>query len=231
MNSRSSSFSVRSLHIRSSRCQIRGALDSWTDWSPWGRQAGLHIASFQRLGLYPWLGQCSFAGGAAASRVRPAVTCYTHFGPAGRVDKRTRWSKRGNWTLVTLLYLFFFACLLFIVHPVAQMLSPHHRVEEKERVGVAVGHPFCMDQEPVYPHLLWCQLWLALVVSQAHLYSQIEAAGITYVSIGHRKTLHKFHNKALYISKSDSTDTNPRNWELKPADKLPAEEPSQFPSW
>lgn len=22
------------------------------------------------------------------------------------------------------------------------MLSPHHRVEEKERVGVAVGHPF-----------------------------------------------------------------------------------------
>jgi ABC-type uncharacterized transport system fused permease/ATPase subunit len=67
-------------------------------------------------------------------------------------------------------------------------------------------------------------------VSQAHLYSQIEAAGITYVSIGHRKTLHKFHNKALYISKSDSTDTNPRNWELKPADKLPAEEPSPFPS-
>lgn len=66
--------------------------------------------------------------------------------------------------------------------------------------------------------------------NEAHLYSQIEAAGITYVSIGHRKTLHKFHNKALYISKSDSTDTNPRNWELKPADKLPAEEPSPFPS-
>ncbi|XP_002454936.1 ABC transporter D family member 2, chloroplastic isoform X2 [Sorghum bicolor] len=66
--------------------------------------------------------------------------------------------------------------------------------------------------------------------NEAHLYSQIEAAGITYVSIGHRKTLHKFHNKALYISKSDSTDTNLRSWELKPTDQLPLEESSPFPS-
>ncbi|XP_066305517.1 ABC transporter D family member 2, chloroplastic-like isoform X2 [Miscanthus floridulus] len=66
--------------------------------------------------------------------------------------------------------------------------------------------------------------------NEAHLYSQIEAAGITYISIGHRKTLHKFHDKALYISKSDSTDTNLRSWELKPTDQLPLEESSPFPS-
>ncbi|KAJ1282003.1 hypothetical protein BS78_03G016700 [Paspalum vaginatum] len=66
--------------------------------------------------------------------------------------------------------------------------------------------------------------------NEAHLYSQIEAAGITYVSIGHRKTLHKFHNKALYIAKSDPTDGNQRNWELKSTDQISVEEPSPFPS-
>uniref|UniRef100_A0A0D9UYC3 ABC transporter domain-containing protein n=1 Tax=Leersia perrieri TaxID=77586 RepID=A0A0D9UYC3_9ORYZ len=66
--------------------------------------------------------------------------------------------------------------------------------------------------------------------NEAHLYSQIEAAGITYISIGHRKTLHKFHNKVLYISKSDSTDSVPRNWDLKPTDQMPIEESSSFAS-
>lgn len=70
----------------------------------------------------------------------------------------------------------------------------------------------------------------SFIVPQAHLYSQIEAAGITYISIGHRKTLHKFHNKALYISKSDSTDTNLPSWELKPTDQLQFEDSSPFPS-
>ncbi|RCV25264.1 hypothetical protein SEVIR_5G151400v4 [Setaria viridis] len=66
--------------------------------------------------------------------------------------------------------------------------------------------------------------------NEAHLYSQIEAAGITYISVGHRKTLHKFHNKALYISKSELTDSNLRNWELKPTSQISVEESSPFSS-
>nr|CAB3471731.1 unnamed protein product [Digitaria exilis] len=68
------------------------------------------------------------------------------------------------------------------------------------------------------------------IIYHAHLYSQIEAAGITYISIGHRKTLQKFHNKALYISKSESTDSNLSNWELKPTSQISAEESSPFSS-
>ena len=72
------------------------------------------------------------------------------------------------------------------------------------------------------------------IVPQAHLYSQIEAAGITYISIGHRKTLHKFHNKALYILKSEATDSGLdsglRNWELKPTSQISVEESSPFSS-
>ncbi|KAK3163289.1 hypothetical protein QOZ80_1AG0001730 [Eleusine coracana subsp. coracana] len=66
--------------------------------------------------------------------------------------------------------------------------------------------------------------------NEAHLYSQIEAAGITYISIGHRKTLQKFHNKALLISKTDSPDDNLRNWELRSISQIPAEESSPFSS-
>ncbi|GJN06434.1 hypothetical protein PR202_ga24163 [Eleusine coracana subsp. coracana] len=62
--------------------------------------------------------------------------------------------------------------------------------------------------------------------NEAHLYSQIEAAGITYISIGHRKTLQKFHNKALFISKTDSPDGNLCNWELRSSSQIPAEESS-----
>ncbi|VAH74483.1 unnamed protein product [Triticum turgidum subsp. durum] len=66
--------------------------------------------------------------------------------------------------------------------------------------------------------------------NEVHLYSQIEAAGITYISVGHRKTLHRFHNKVLYISKSDSTTGSLRNWELKPTDQKSIEESSPFAS-
>jgi len=66
--------------------------------------------------------------------------------------------------------------------------------------------------------------------NEVHLYSQIEAAGITYISVGHRKTLHRFHNKVLYISKSDSATGSPCNWELKPTEQKPIEESSPFAS-
>lgn len=67
-------------------------------------------------------------------------------------------------------------------------------------------------------------------INEVHLYSQIEAAGITYISVGHRKTLHRFHNKVLCISKSDSATGSPRNWELKPTEQKPIEESSPFAS-
>ncbi|MBC2899261.1 hypothetical protein CFC21_112115 [Triticum aestivum] len=67
-------------------------------------------------------------------------------------------------------------------------------------------------------------------INEVHLYSQIEAAGITYISVGHRRTLHRFHNKVLYISKSDLTTGSPRNWELKPTDQKSIEESSPFTS-
>ena len=47
---------------------------------------------------------------------------------------------------------------------------------------------------------------------QAHLYRLIEEAGITYVSIGHRRTLFNFHSQVLRISKSDSA----LNWSVEP---------------
>lgn len=51
--------------------------------------------------------------------------------------------------------------------------------------------------------------------NEAHLYSQIEAAGITYVSIGHRSTLYKYHNKVLRISKFNSEKPNQQNWHFE----------------
>ncbi|KAF9588677.1 hypothetical protein IFM89_014398 [Coptis chinensis] len=50
--------------------------------------------------------------------------------------------------------------------------------------------------------------------NEAHLYKQIEAAGITYVSVGHRRTLEKYHRKKLHISKMDD-DSSQQNWLLK----------------
>ncbi|XP_043702229.1 ABC transporter D family member 2, chloroplastic [Telopea speciosissima] len=51
--------------------------------------------------------------------------------------------------------------------------------------------------------------------NEVHLYEQIEAAGITYISIGHRRTLYNYHNRILHISKMDS-DSGPSNWHLEP---------------
>ncbi|XP_042513088.1 ABC transporter D family member 2, chloroplastic [Macadamia integrifolia] len=51
--------------------------------------------------------------------------------------------------------------------------------------------------------------------NEVHLYKQIEAAGITYISIGHRRTLYNYHNKILHISKMDS-DNGTSNWHLEP---------------
>ncbi|KAK9937298.1 hypothetical protein M0R45_014098 [Rubus argutus] len=39
--------------------------------------------------------------------------------------------------------------------------------------------------------------------NEAHLYKQIERAGIAYISIGHRRTLYQYHNKNLRISTVD----------------------------
>ncbi|KAI3996994.1 hypothetical protein MKX01_021270 [Papaver californicum] len=53
--------------------------------------------------------------------------------------------------------------------------------------------------------------------NEAHLYKQIEAAGITYVSIGHRRTLYNYHSRVLHVSKIDSNaNGSHRNWQIKP---------------
>ncbi|KAL4597593.1 hypothetical protein ACB092_11G001600 [Castanea dentata] len=50
--------------------------------------------------------------------------------------------------------------------------------------------------------------------NEAHLYRQIGAAGITYISIGHRRTLYDYHNKNLSISTTDPNSTQ-RNWHIE----------------
>ncbi|KAJ7949053.1 ABC transporter D family protein [Quillaja saponaria] len=47
--------------------------------------------------------------------------------------------------------------------------------------------------------------------NEAHLYQQIAAAGITYVSVGHRRTLFDHHNRNLHISTMDPNSSQP-NW-------------------
>ncbi|KAI3873684.1 hypothetical protein MKW92_047483 [Papaver armeniacum] len=47
--------------------------------------------------------------------------------------------------------------------------------------------------------------------NEAHLYKQIEAAGITYVSVGHRRTLYDFHCRVLHISKMDTGSSSHGN--------------------
>ncbi|XP_076892469.1 ABC transporter D family member 2, chloroplastic-like [Bidens hawaiensis] len=51
--------------------------------------------------------------------------------------------------------------------------------------------------------------------NEALLYDKINAAGITYISIGHRTSLRKFHKKALRISPMD-LDSNKLNWCIEP---------------
>jgi len=57
-----------------------------------------------------------------------------------------------------------------------------------------------------------------------HLYSQIEAAGITYISAGHGRTLHRYHNKVSHISKFNSGNNGQQNWHLEPINRKTAPE-------
>lgn len=50
--------------------------------------------------------------------------------------------------------------------------------------------------------------------NEAHLYQQIGKAGITYISVGHRRTLHDYHKRTLRISTIDP-DINQRNWSIE----------------
>ncbi|KAK1276989.1 hypothetical protein QJS04_geneDACA011032 [Acorus gramineus] len=53
--------------------------------------------------------------------------------------------------------------------------------------------------------------------NESYLYRQIEGAGITYISVGHRRTLYNYHNKLLQIYTLDMMNTTPqKNWRLKP---------------
>ncbi|KAK1440087.1 hypothetical protein QVD17_05912 [Tagetes erecta] len=51
--------------------------------------------------------------------------------------------------------------------------------------------------------------------NEARLYEKINAAGITYISIGHRTSLRKFHKTSLRISPVDLDATQP-NWCIEP---------------
>ncbi|CAM8951235.1 unnamed protein product [Rhodiola kirilowii] len=63
--------------------------------------------------------------------------------------------------------------------------------------------------------------------NEAFLYQQIEAAGMTFISIGHRKTLYAYHKRILHISPVNPESEKP-NWYVRSADQLPAYELSQF---
>lgn len=54
--------------------------------------------------------------------------------------------------------------------------------------------------------------------NEAHLYRLIEDAGVTYVSVGHRRSLFDHHNKILHIMKIDPKSTE-RNWYVKPVNQ------------
>ncbi|CAL9081608.1 unnamed protein product [Musa textilis] len=58
--------------------------------------------------------------------------------------------------------------------------------------------------------------------NEAHLYRQIEAAGITYISVGHRMTLQNYHKNILYISKYDARGSE-RNWHFEPISQTATE--------
>ncbi|XP_022777061.1 ABC transporter D family member 2, chloroplastic isoform X3 [Durio zibethinus] len=54
-------------------------------------------------------------------------------------------------------------------------------------------------------------------VNEAHLYEKTNAAGITYISIGHRRTLYAYHCRVLKISSADA-DSKQRNWNIESID-------------
>ncbi|KAK6934779.1 ABC transporter-like, ATP-binding domain [Dillenia turbinata] len=54
--------------------------------------------------------------------------------------------------------------------------------------------------------------------NEAYLYKQIEDAGMTYISIGHRRTLYRHHNRLLHISTAD-LDGSQHNWSFEVIDQ------------
>nr|QVT92314.1 ABC transporter [Salvia miltiorrhiza] len=54
--------------------------------------------------------------------------------------------------------------------------------------------------------------------NEAHLYQLIAASGITFVSVGHRRTLYEHHKNVLHISPLEPTDSGP-NWRFEPLNK------------
>lgn len=54
--------------------------------------------------------------------------------------------------------------------------------------------------------------------NEEHLYRQIEAAGMTYISVGHRRTLYGHHNRNLNITTVDPS-SNERNWHVEPINR------------
>ncbi|CAL9138651.1 unnamed protein product [Musa acuminata var. zebrina] len=58
--------------------------------------------------------------------------------------------------------------------------------------------------------------------NEAHLYRQIEAAGITYISVGHRMTLRNYHKNILHISKYDARGSE-QNWHFEPISQTATE--------
>ncbi|EOA36667.1 hypothetical protein CARUB_v10011986mg [Capsella rubella] len=82
------------------------------------------------------------------------------------------------------------------------------------------------QQRLAFARLLLSQPKLALLdestsaldeANEALLYQQIQSADITYISIGHRRTLTKFHNKILKISTADPKSEE-RNWKIEDVD-------------
>ncbi|CAM6094647.1 unnamed protein product [Calypogeia fissa] len=59
--------------------------------------------------------------------------------------------------------------------------------------------------------------------NEIQLYQEIEKAGITYVSVGHRSTLQQYHRNILRL-RSSQADESGRNWSFGPLLRLPDQE-------
>ncbi|CAN1263038.1 ABC transporter D family member 2, chloroplastic [Linum perenne] len=51
--------------------------------------------------------------------------------------------------------------------------------------------------------------------NEGHLYEQIRGAGITYISVGHRRTLVKQHRKVLNIAGAENTSSEECDWHVE----------------
>nr|XP_027119766.1 ABC transporter D family member 2, chloroplastic-like isoform X1 [Coffea arabica] len=80
------------------------------------------------------------------------------------------------------------------------------------------------QQRLAFARLLLSKPYLALLdeatsaldeANEANLYGKIGAAGITYVSIGHRRTLYNYHTRVLHISTAEPLSIQ-RNWNIEP---------------